>query len=86
MNLLGSLLIQWIIVRINERELGTKTELIGTPRRSFATLRRRGSPRRSMLRLGGPESSENLTSISPRRRCLRLGSTPKHRVVEQKQK
>ena len=33
----------------------------------------RGSPRRSMIRLGELGSSENLTSGSPRRRCLRLG-------------
>ena len=63
--LLGSSLIQWIIVKINGRE-EPKTELTGTPRRRNATPRQRGSLRRSMLRLGGPESAKNPGSGPPR--------------------
>ena len=58
-HLLGSSLIQWIIVRLNGREELKQSVQV-----------RLGE---SSLCLGGPESSENLTSGSPRRRCLRLG-------------
>ena len=59
-HLLGSSLIQWIIVTINGRE-ELKHNL--QVRLGEALLR---------LRLGEPESSKNLTLGSPRQRCLCL--------------
>ena len=86
-HLLGSSLIQWMIVRLNGKE-EPKTELVGTPRRSFATPRRRASLHlggallclsgevrlsRALLQLGRPENTKNLVSGPLRRRSLHLG-------------
>ena len=71
-HLLGSLLIQWMIVRINGRD-EPKHDL--QVRLSEAMLRLGGEVRlgEALLRLGGLESVETLGSGSPRRSDLRLG-------------
>ena len=69
-HLLGSSLIQRMIVRLNGRE-EPKQDLqvcLGE-----AMLRLGGA----LLRLGGPENSENLGSGSPRRSDLRRGGAPR---------
>ena len=58
-HLLGSSLIQWMLVRINGKE---------EPKQDLQV--RLGE---ALLRLGGPESAETLGSGSPRRTDLRLG-------------
>ena len=71
-HLLGSSLIQWMIVRINGRE-EPKQDL--QVRLDEIMLRLSGEVRlgRALLCLGGPKNSENLGSGSLGRRDLRLG-------------
>ena len=74
-HLIGSSLIQWMIVRINRRE-EPKQDL--QVRLGEAMLRLGGEVRLSeaLLRLGGPKSAETLGSGLPRRIDLLLGEVP----------
>ena len=71
-HLLGSSLIQWMIVRINGREK-PKHDL--QVRLGEAMLRLGGEVHLggALLRLGGPKSAKIRASGSPRRSDLRLG-------------
>ena len=74
-HLLGSSLIQWMIVRINRKE-EPKQDL--QVRLSEAMLCLSGEVHLggAFLRIGGLENLENLASGSPRRSDLRLGRAP----------
>ena len=74
-HLLGSSLIQWIIVRINERD-EPKQDLQVRLGEEMLRLGREVRLGGASLLLGGPKNSENLGSGLLRRRDLRLGGAP----------
>ena len=73
--LLGSSLIQWMIVSINERD---EPKQVLQVRLGEAMLRLGEEVRlgETLLRLGGPKRAKTLGSGSPRHRDLRLGGSP----------
>ena len=70
-HLLGSSLIQWMIVRINGRE-ESKQDLQACLGEAMLHLGREVTLGEALLRLGRPESAETLGSGSPRHSDLRL--------------
>ena len=74
-HLLGSSLVQWMIVRINGEE--PKHDLQVHLGEAMLRLGREVRLGEALLRLGGPKNLENLGSGSPRHNDLRLGRAPR---------